>query len=140
KLVELSSGRSINSRTSIKQKILMPGETKRRQLRNNWQMWGPKGLFSTHAAFEWGVAVLLAPMKLRRGMPSPDKLAQFEQLSISAWFRHVAQDIARLELYDAFYKTGWTIPLARRVRKQLAPAIVQAVTLVWYGAMQEAQS
>jgi hypothetical protein len=30
------------------------------------------------------------------------------------------------------------VPLARRIRRQLAPKIVQAVVLVWYGAAQEA--
>ena len=139
KLVELSNGRGIETRTTIKQKLLMPGHSRRHQLQNNWKMWGPKGLFSTHAAFEWGVAMLLLPMKLGRAEPSPDKLAEFEQLTLPTWFRHAAQDIARLELYDAFYKTGWTIPLARRIRRQLAPRLVQAVTVVWYGAEREAE-
>lgn len=139
KLVELRSGRGIEDRTTIGKKLIMPGESKKHQMRNNWKMWGPKGLLSTHAAFEWGVAVLIAPLRFRRAIPTPDKIKEFEMLPIGRWFRKAAQDIARLELYDAFYAGGWTIPLARRVRSQLAPTLVQAVALVWYGAAREAE-
>ncbi len=138
KLVELSSGRSIGNRTTIGKKIIMPGESAAHQLSNNWKMWGPKGLLSTHAAFEWGVAVLIAPLKFRRAMPTQDKVGHFQSVPLGQWFRETAQDIARLELYDAFYESGWTIPLARRIRSQLAPKLVQAVALVWYGAVIEA--
>ncbi len=139
KLVELLSGKSIATRTTIKEKILMPGENRSRQIRNNWKMWGPKGLFITHTGFEWGVAILLAPMRLRRRtQPTIDKITSFEAQPLGYWFRQLAQDIARLELYDAFYQSGWTIPLARRVRSQLAPVLIQAVALVWYGAAKEA--
>jgi hypothetical protein len=116
----------------------MPGSSASRRIHNNWLMWGPKGLFTTHAAFEAGVAVLIAPLKMRLSRLNADKLADFDTHSLADWFRKQAQDIADLEMYDRFYKSGWTIPLARRVRKQLAPTLVQAVTLVWYGAVREA--
>jgi hypothetical protein len=138
KLVELLSGKSIKTRTTIKTKLIMPGATKRLLISNNWKMWGPKGLFTTHSAFELGVGMLMAPMKLKRAYPTPDKIAEFEALPLRQWFRHQAQHVAALELYDNFYKTGWTIPLARRVRRQLAPMLVQSVELVWYGAIKEA--
>jgi hypothetical protein len=138
KLVELSSGRSIQGRTTIGKKLIMPGHNPSRQMRNNWLMWGPKGLFTTHAAFEAGVAMLIAPLKKRLALPQPDKISDFQSQALTDWFRKQAQDIAQLELYDKFYMSGWTIPLARRVRNQLAPALVQAVTLVWYGAVREA--
>lgn len=140
KLVELSSGRDISHRTTIGKKLLIPGHSPGHRMRNNWKMWGPKGLFTTHAAFEMGVAYLIAPLKStgRRLRPTPDKIEQFEAQSLGEWFRGTAQEVARLELYDAFYKSGWTISLARRVRNQLTPMLVQAVELVWYGALQEA--
>lgn len=141
KLVELMSGRGIDSRVTVKEKLVIPGETRSHQVKNNWKMWGPKGLFTTHAAFEWGVGMLMAPMKLRlkRVQPTPDKLAAFNSQPLTDWFRDQAQDVARLELYDSFYKTGWTIPLARRVRRQLAPKLVQAVLMVWMAAIEEAR-
>lgn len=138
KLVELRSGRSIESRTTVKEKLILPGESRGHQIHNNWKMWGPKGLFTTHAAFETGFAMLIVPAKLKRTKPTADKIAAFEAQPLAYWFRQTAQDIARLELYDAFYETGWTIPLARRIRRQLAPVLVQAVALVWHGAVREA--
>jgi hypothetical protein len=140
KLVELMSGRSIETRISVKEKIVMPGETRGHQVKNNWKMWGPKGLFTTHTAFEWGVGMLMAPMRLRRARPTADKLGQFAAQPLSQWFRHQAQEVARWELYDTFYKSGWTIPLARRVRRQLAPKLVESVVLVWRGAALEAEA
>jgi hypothetical protein len=138
KLIELRQGRGIEDRTTIGKKLIMPGPTPSHQIRNNWKMWGPKGLFTTHAGFEAGVAFLIAPLSLRRFQPEADKIASFVAQPLGHWFRQAAQEVARMELYDAFYESGWTIPLARRVRKQLAPALVQAVTLVWYGALREA--
>jgi hypothetical protein len=138
KLTELRNGRSIKDRTTIGKKLIMPGMTPGHQLRNNWKMWGPKGLFTTHAAFEAGVAFLMTPFRARLARPTADKLDAFEAQSLAVWFRRLAQDVARLELYDTFYGSGWTIPLARRVRRQLVPVLVQAVAVVWYGAAQEA--
>jgi hypothetical protein len=136
KLVELS-GNDITQRTSVGKKLIMPGQTAKHQVSNNWKMWGPKGLFTTHAAFEMGVAFLIAPLKSRPRRLTADKIAEFEAQPLDQWFRKLAQDIARLELYDTFYESGWTISLARRVRRQLVPLLVQAVSLVWYGALHE---
>jgi hypothetical protein len=137
KLVELS-GNDIAERTTISKKLIIPGQTASLRVANNWKMWGPKGLFTTHAAFEMGVAFLIAPLKSRPRRPTPDKIAEFEAQPLGQWFRKVAQEVAGMELYDAFYRTGWTIGLARRVRRQLTPVLVQAVALVWYGALREA--
>lgn len=138
KLAELSSGRGKHERTSIGRKLIIPGESVRHSLKSNWKMWGPKGLFTTHAAFELGVAYLIAPLKAERVHLTADKIDQFQDQPLATWFRRTAQEIARWQLYDRFYKTGWTIGLARRVRNQLAPTLVQAVELVWYGALLEA--
>lgn len=138
KLIELRGGESIATRTTIRKKLLLPGETASHQISNNWKMWGPGGLFTTHALFEWGVAILIAPSRLKWKVPTADKVMAFTQQSIGQWYRQVAQDIARLELYDEYYRVGWTLPLARRVRNLLAPALMQAVTVIWYGAARDA--
>jgi hypothetical protein len=139
KLVELRSGRGIEDRTTISKKVVMPGESLGEQVGNNWKMWGPKGLFTTHAAFESGVAVLMAPMHKIGSVPTADKITDFHAHRLGIWFRNQAQMVARMELYDTFYETGWTIPLARRVRNQLVPVLVQSVALIWYGAVLEAK-
>lgn len=138
KLVELREGAGIESRTTIKQKLVMPGETKRGQLKNNWKMWGPKGLFTTHSAFELGVATLIMPLKITRGLPQEEDIACFNELGLAGWFRQTAQEIVAMDLYERFYEHGWTTKLSRDIRKKLAPAIVKTVCLAWYGAAQEA--
>ncbi len=138
KLVELSSGRSIDKRTTITKKLFLPGETVGRAVKNNWEMWGPKGLFTTHAAFETGIAVLIKPLKIKAALPNQNDIKRFTAQPLDKWFRQAAQDIASLGLYDTFYIRGWTVSLAGRIRKQLVPDLVQAVTLVWYGAALEA--
>lgn len=138
KLVELRGGLGRETRTTIKHKLVMPGETRGHQLHNNWKMWGPKGLFTTHAAFEWGVATLVKPLRLLHAMPSQSELQMIDSDNLSDWFRNAAQSIAQLGLYDAFYKDGWNAKLSRQIRQDLAPALVRSVTLVWYGAAREA--
>lgn len=139
RLVELRGGEGNVGRKTLTKKVLLPGETLRNQASNNWKFWGPKGLFTTHFAFEWGVSTLIAPLRLIKSAPSPADIDKFMKLGIQSWFRTVAQEVARLELYDDFYKTGWTTHLGRRVRRELAPALARAVSLAWYGAMQDAQ-
>ncbi len=139
KLVELRGGEGIETRTTIKKKLVMPGDTKREQLNNNWKMWGPKGLFTTHAAFEWGFATVVRPLRLKAAMPTDTDMKNFQELGVEAWFRQQAQQIASLHMYDSFYEHGWTRKLARQVRLELAPAITKAVTICWYGALLDAR-
>jgi len=138
KLVELRGGQGIESRTTIKEKMLFPGDTLRHQASNNWKYWGPKGLFTTHFAFEWGVSTLIKPLRLLQSLPTNTDIEQFSTMGIQGWYRSVAQEVARLELYDDFYKGGWTTSLGRRVRRELAPALARSVSIIWYGAMHEA--
>lgn len=140
KLSELRGGQGKHTRTTVKSKLVMPGETKRSAVKNNWKMWGPKGLFTTHSGFELGVAMLVAPMRLSHKLPTTSGANHFDSQTLATWFRSQAQHVADLGLYDNFYKTGWTIPLARKVRKDLAQTLVQSVALVWYNAEREARA
>jgi hypothetical protein len=85
KLVELMSGRGLKARDSLSGKLVMPGNTTLLKVSNNWKMWGPKGLFITHAAFEWGVSVLVVPMRLSQGFLTSDKIADFNALPLDQW-------------------------------------------------------
>ena len=139
-LTELRGGQGIESRTTIKQKLVMPGETRRKQVRNNWLMWGPKGLLTTHGLFEWGIAAIIAPLSAgsnRIELKAGD-IAELEELGVQDYFKRKAKEIAALGMYDEYYQLGWTPQLARQVRRVLAPKIVQTVALVWYAAAQEA--
>ncbi|CAN5134624.1 hypothetical protein BH09PAT3_BH09PAT3_4320 [soil metagenome] len=138
KLVELRGGRGIETRTTVKEKLLFPGDNLRDQAKNNWHYWGPKGLFSTHAAFEWGVSTLVAPLRLAKSLPTVTDVELLQKLGIEAWFRVVAQEVARMELYEDFYARGWTTSLARRVQRELAPTLARAVSVAWQVALLDA--
>lgn len=141
-LTDLRGGEGIESRTTIKQKLVMPGDTRRERVQNNWKMWGPKGLLTTHGLFEWGIAAIIAPMSARnRRIPFKERdVAELHEHGIVELFRLKAREVAALDMYEEYYRTGWTPKLARQVRKHLVPIIVQTVSLAWYGALQDAKA
>ncbi|HSX44767.1 MAG TPA: hypothetical protein VLF39_01485 [Candidatus Saccharimonadales bacterium] len=138
KLLELRGGEGLESRNSIKEKIVMPGVTTSQKVRNNWKMWGPKGLFTTHGLFEMGVATIIAPLGFGDVMPNKEDLKELEDIGLIERFKHTAREIAVLDMYGLYYKKGWTPKLAYQVRHRLGPAMVQMVTLAWYSALIEA--
>lgn len=139
KLIELRGGAGIESRTTIKQKLVMPGDTTSEKLLNNWKMWGAKGLFTTHGLFELGVATLIKPLTLSDVALNSDlHLEQIRQKGLVNYFVHTAREVAVLDMYKRYYKKGWTPKLAYDVRHKLAPAIVSAITVAWYLALEDA--
>ncbi len=139
-LLRLRGGEGIHTRKGLKDKIVMPGETMFEKFKNNWAMVGDKGLLSTHMAFEFGVAVLIVPMRSTRKKSlnaAELKLASSKDGFIK-YFQKQAKDIADLNLYKTYYQLGWTPGMVRRVRSQMAPMIVNTVTLAWYAAIVEA--
>jgi len=140
KLDELRGGLGKETRITYKDKLLMPGDNGRDTIKNNWKMWGPKGLFTTHLAFEWGVASIMLPMRLaQRTRPTAADIADIDRMTVPEYYRRVAQEVAALGMYDSFYAKGWTARLAKDVRQQLVPSIVKAVALIWYKATLEAE-
>ena len=111
----------------------MSGEKKSEIIQNNWKMWGPKGLFITHLGFEIGVASIMAPLKFKQTIPSQQEIDLFN-IGIDQWYRQIAQEVASLNLYDDFYKMGWTISLTKKIKKFLAPTLIKSITIVWYQA------
>lgn len=139
KLVELRGGLGKETRVTLKEKIVLPGDTRRQAVSNNWKMWGPKGLFTTHYAFEWGVSTIFLTMR-PKSQPAllAEQAAAAHRLPLVDYYRRTAKEIAALGLYDKFYAHGWTVQLARQVRQQLIPELIKAVTAVWHRAACEA--
>ncbi|MGD0284568.1 MAG: hypothetical protein ABSB12_03170 [Candidatus Saccharimonadales bacterium] len=134
KLVELREGKSIDTRTSIREKIVMHGKNRREKLINNWKMWGARGLLMTHWWFEIGISTIIMPLNFRAAMPSEEDVEKIRRIGIIEWFKQSAQDIATLNIYERYYRRGWTTQLAQQIRQELAPLIVKTVTLTWYMA------
>lgn len=138
KLAELRGGQGLETRNTLKNKLIMPGSTPGERLRNNWKMWGPKGLLSTHGVFEWGVALMMAPLRSAQVSVTETDIEEVHKLGVLGLFRRKAKEIAALGVYDAYLTQGWTPVLARRVRKRVVPTIIKAVTLAWYAAAVDA--
>lgn len=138
KLAELRGGLSNDTRTTLKDKLVMPGETRREMLRNNWKMWGPKGLLASHGFFEWGVAMMMAPLSEKQVALSRQDLAELKKYGMLSLFKRKAKEVAALGIYDSYVRNGWTPRLALKVRKKLLPSITKMVTLAWYAASVDA--
>ena len=141
KLEELRGGAGIETRTTIKDKLVMRGEgdTRLEMLAKNWEMWGAKGVMTTHGTYEWGVATTIAPLRLRAGYPTAEECQDIMHGGIVALFKRAALAIYEYRMYERFSTKGWTRRLARETREFLAPLLVKVVTLAWYEALMHAQ-
>lgn len=133
-LQRLRGGAGIESRTTAKEKLVMHGGTVTQKLKNNWDMWGAKGLLATHIAFEGGVALLIVPMRFTR-LKQVDEPKNADYIE---YFMQQAKHIADLRLYEQFYATNWTPGLAKRVRRELVPVIVVTLAFIWQSTAEAA--
>lgn len=131
-------GEPLATRNSVKAKLVIPGDTKKEVLKNNWKMWGPKGLMSTHGLFELGVASIIKPLTFSEAVPTDSEISEAIKIGHNELFVRAAREIAVLDMYENYIKKGWTPKLAWQVRHKLGPIIVRTVTLTWYLAMIEA--
>ncbi|HTH71836.1 MAG TPA: hypothetical protein VL737_00550 [Candidatus Pristimantibacillus sp.] len=138
KLAEIRGGENRDSRDTLKGKLIMPGDNGLEMLVNNWKMWGPRGLINAHGVFEWGVAVMMAPLYEKRVALKKEDIAELNQHGVLDLFRMRAKEIAAHGVYESYMKHGWTPSLARLVRKKVVPVIVRMVTLSWYAAAVDA--
>lgn len=138
KLSELRQGAGMETRDTMKRRLVMPGQTRGQQMRNNWRMWGPGGLITTHGFFEFGVAALLLPVSHKRLQLGPDELALLKTHGVLGLFKRTAKEIAGQNMYSQYAATGWTPRLAKIVRRKLIPSVVQMVSLTWYAALIDA--
>lgn len=132
KLEKMRDGKGLETRNSTREKLVLPGKTRREQIRNNWQVWGAKGIMTTHLAFELGVATAIAGQRITKGVPSDEEYDAILKKGVVATFNETLERVAHLELYEEFSRAGWTRRLARDTRHILMPEIVKLVSLSWY--------
>jgi hypothetical protein len=140
KLEELRGGEGLETRITTKDKLILPGSTRRIQLRNNWEYWGAKGVMTTHLAFELGVATAIAPIKFDDVSPTDAEYAQVKDEDFRLIFEASLGRIADMDMYKEFSRTGWTRHLANETREVLLPEMIKTVMLGWYKAVVESKS
>ncbi len=131
-------GESLETRTTIAKKLVIDGDTKREKIKNNWKVWGPKGLITVHGLFEFGVATIILPLTMKESVPTDRELKMVQEIGVTELFKRTAREIAILDMYERYRKRGWTTKLVYDVRHKLAPSITQTVCLTWYAALVEA--
>lgn len=126
-------------RKSIRDKIIFAGRTRRQTLSNTYKVYGPKGLLSSHFTFEYGVNLIIQPLRLPDAKPTKEDLNELAEVGPHEYFLRRAREVAVLELYEDYLKSGWTPRLTSRIRHQLAPSMVKTVAVLWYAASKEAR-
>lgn len=139
KLKEIRGNEDKETRNSIKSKLVQPGDNKKELVKNNWKMWGPKGLMTTHGLFELGIAAIIAPLSFKDSKPSYDEVKAAYEMGLNEYFIKISREIAVLDMYNRYYKKGWTAKLSVEVRNKLVPDIIKTVTIFWYCSLIDAK-
>jgi hypothetical protein len=132
-------GEGKETRTTIREKVIPKGNTKRETIKKSWKVYGPRGLMTTHGFFEFGIATIIAPLSLNNAEPSDTEIQTALEVGPAQLFQRAAREIAILDMFERYRKSGWTTKLSWEVRNKLAPTIVKTVTLIWYSALVDAQ-
>jgi hypothetical protein len=140
KLLELRGEDSLETRTSIKAKTIIKGDTHRQTIAKNWQFWGAKGLFASHFLFEWGVSTMSRGLKLKGAKPTDAIIKHAKNLDLESYLKEQVKAIYGLNMYERFLGRGWTPALAKDVRLHLAPVITETIATVWILAIDEAKT
>ena len=119
----------------VSSKLIMPHSGSNVDfIRNNWKYWGAGGVMSTHTLFEAGIASSIKPFKFENAAPNEEQLASVSKYGFEKFYVHLVRDVASLNMYETFKKTGWTSKLVQQSNSKLIPIIIVAVTLAWYDA------
>lgn len=138
KIEELRAGKSKDSRTSYKEKLVFKGDTFSQTIGNMYKVYGPKGLFTAHHLFEFGVMLLIRPLRLPDARPTGQDMKEINTKGPHEYFVHSAREVAVMDLYEDYLRRGWTPGLTNKIRHGLAPRVAKTVTLIWYAAAKEA--
>ena len=138
--IQNARGKSREQTTSTSSKLITKGDGLRDTLRRNWQIIGRKGTLTTHTNFEAGVGVAMLMIKLPPQRISGIELAFARTEGAEELFKVMAESISDLNMYERFYKHGWTFSLIRDVRFFLAPTTAKTISLIWLIALEESMA
>jgi len=131
-------GNTKEQRDTVLKKIVAPGGTTIQMLHNNWKIWGVKGLMTTHSMFEAGAATIIMPLSVNIAYPSKYDIKNVQRIGFEEYYKRVAREVALLDLYDLFYRRGWSSKLTKLIKKEMAPRMASSVTLAWFLAAKKA--
>ena len=92
----------------------------------------------THGLFELGVATSIKTTTFPDSVPSAEWITEANKKGLEEVFLDAVHEIYDLNMYERFWKNGWSAKLARETRTVLIPKICAVITYAWYTADQEA--
>lgn len=123
----------------FRSRIVMSGNGSRRKfVKNNWKYWGAKGIMTSHALFEAGVATTAKPLAFKTAAIQVEEINEVKRRGFIAMYTDMVRKIDELHMYDRFMSDGWTRTLAQQTTRELIPTIIHAAELSWYAAYDEA--
>lgn len=133
--LEQLRGEGLETRDTVLKKGVMPGETWKEKIRNNWEFWGAKGAMTMHVAFELGIASVVSYQRFADGLPTPEDIARVQSSDFRKVYMEFVQQVFDMHMYDEFAQDGWTAALAWQTNHELMPLIIRAVVLGWLSAI-----
>ena len=125
--------------SSIREKIVMPGDGSARQfVRNNWHYWGAGGSMTSHMMYEAGVATGIKALKFADISLEQDLLDRLRTDGFEKIYIESIKYIDEFQMFQLFRQKGWTHNLAQLTTRQLMPEIIRMVALAWYSAYMNA--
>ncbi len=137
--IEQLWGHPKEGRDTLLTKVMIRKGNYRQSLSSNWEYWGAKGVFATHILFEWGVVSSMTTHRFTDTIPSQKLIEQAWRDGYQSVFEQAIHRIYDLNMYEEFWKRGWTSRLATHTRRVLLPVIIEQVTLAWYDALKRSQ-
>lgn len=135
KEVSIKLGDTVNKKRNL---VTARGDSTKDVLKNNWGVYGFKGVIITHHGYEGGVAFMTRLMSFKDLEITMNDVNKAKKLGLEEYFEQTARQVALMGMYDHFYRYGWTASLARQTRDELMPILIKTVCVAWYLAMQEA--
>ncbi len=130
-------GKPKEERLTILDKNIIKGKNHRDTISKNWEYWGAKGVFLTHGLFELGIATSIKTTTFPRTTPTADWLMAAGEKGLEQTFLDAVHEVYALNMYETFWRQGWTAKLARQTRAVLIPKICAVITFAWYDAYQK---
>ncbi len=138
KISELRNGEGKESRNSISEKLIFRGDTTSKTIFNTLKVYGPKGLLTAHILFELGFTVIIKPLRLPDARPAAKDMEEISRYGAMQYFLRRAREIAVMDIFETYIRTGWTPKLSSQIRHSLAPMMVKTVSILWFHAAKEA--
>lgn len=131
-------GKPHTERQTKRDKVLIKASSRRDMVSKNWEYWGSKGVFSAHIFYEMGIASSISTVRFTDIGITETDLKEIAITGYIPYFMKSLDEIHAMGTFEEFGKSGWSVSLGNKIRRELIPLIMKNVCLAWYLAYVEA--